>query len=203
MNTPSRLTTAEMLAALDSVAALAWSLASRFHATNPIARLDDLHECAATAFKHAVLVYDPTRGNKFTTVAYRFAYFALIEFVRVESARWMHVSSDHKPYYAPAPVKVEPGEDWWHPPATSVQPDASYEDQTFWESVTRTLHSRERAIVLGVFRDGKEQKELAREMGVSKARVGQLYQRAIEQLRGRADLRELAGEGCASAARAA
>lgn len=63
----------------------------------------------------------------------------------------------------------------------------------FWVAIGRLLTDRERAVILGVYRDGLQLVELAERLGVSKVRVGQLHHAALERLRRREELRELVG----------
>lgn len=187
---PTRLTTSEMLAAIASCRPFAHALAKRFHLTNPNVPLRDLNAAAMFALKVAALKFDPSRGNKFITPAGLYIKIELINYCRVESARGMHVPTDHKPYYAPAPSGF--AEPWQHPTTTDERNELG---EDFWESVARTLDDRDARVILRVFRDGVQQKDVAGELGVSKARVGQLYERAVRRLREREDLKELAGTG--------
>lgn len=187
MTTATRLTPSEMLTAIDSCRPLAMKLAKRFRATNPGIPLPDLFDTAVFGLKLAAIKYDPSRGNKFITVAYRYAFTELIQFCRVESARGMHVPEDHKPYYAPAPKVL--AEDWQHPVTTDSHDELG---EDFWRSVVRTLDARDARVILRVWRDGLDQKEAGAELGISRARAQQLHQRAMERLKGREDLRALA-----------
>jgi RNA polymerase sigma factor (sigma-70 family) len=184
-----RLSTDEMLAALKQWRGLALIQAKRFRRTNPALRLRDLFECALAAQKHAVLKFDPARGNSFSTVAYRYAHLALIEYCRVESARGMHVpSSGHDPYFAPEPGRFD--EEWRHPTVCDERDDLGAD---FWQSVSRSLDRRDAFVLVRVFRDGLKPVQVAAELNLSRNRISQIVQRALEKLQTRADLAELAG----------
>jgi DNA-directed RNA polymerase specialized sigma subunit len=188
-DTPTRLTPAGMLAAVESCHRLAWQLAYRFHAKNPAIRLTDLHDVAAWALKVAAVKFDPSRGLKFVTPAYRYVWLALIDFCRVESARGMHVPQSHPPYYAPRPLPIR---ETWQTPQGACGPRVNELGEEFWQSVARDLTSRERELVLAVFRDGLSRTAARKRMGITKQRAGQLFAAAMVRLRGREDLKELA-----------
>ncbi len=180
----TRLTPDGMLAAVESCKALAMSRARSFRAGNPAVPLRDLMETAEYGLRLAALAFDPTRGTAFTTLAYRYVTTELIRFCRLESARGMHVPEGHGRYFAV--VRSGFGEPWQHPPA----PAAGGPEPDFWEHVARGLDRRDAAALVGYYRDGRSQGQVAAALGVTEQRAGQLIRRAVAKLRGR---RELAG----------
>lgn len=185
----TRLSTAEMLAAIDSCCPLTYSLAKRFRATNPTIQFAELHAVAEFGkLKIAALKFDPSRGNKFITVAHQYIRFELLAFCHLESARGMHVPEAHGPFHAPTSRRGIT-EEWHHPAVTD---DRNELGEDFWVSVSRGLDARDAGVILKMFRDGITQPDVADEMGLTKQRVGQLVKRAMERLRRRGDLKELA-----------
>lgn len=176
--------------AVESCTPLAHHLARKMQALNPAVPLREFNAAALTALKLAALKFDPARHAKLSTYAWRVIWHELILLARNESARGMHVPTDHDPYYAPRPQAITAG--WHHPRAAYTQAVADL-GEDFWRSVSRTLCPRERQVVIGVFREGKTLKSLGPELGISKQRASQLLEAAMEKLRRRGDLKELAG----------
>ena len=189
MNTASRMTPDEMIAAVESCNKLAWKLAYAFRRQNPSVPAAELYAVAVAAMKHAALLFDRNRGNKFITPACQYARVALISFCRRESARGLHVPESHEPYFAPPMRRTLAA--WQHPVTRDERDDLGAD---FWRSVLKDLCEGDRAAVLAVYRDDLTYSEAAARLGVTKQRVQQKLKRAVAKLRGRADLEQLAKE---------
>lgn len=189
MNKASRMTPDEMAAAVESCDALAWKLAYDFRRQNPSIRPDELYLVAVAAMKHAALLFDKSRGNKFITPACTYARYALISFCRRESARGMHVPESHEPYFAPPMKRTLAG--WQHPAVRDERDDLG---DDFWRSVLRDLCEGDRRAVLAVYRDDMSYSEAAARLGITKQRVQQKLKRAMAKLAARTDLEQLAKE---------
>lgn len=100
------------------------------------------------------------------------------------------VAVNHEPHYASAMVPIDASKD--RDSRLHREDGVNELGEDFWLSVVKSLEDRDAHVVLRVFRDGKKQNEVAREMGLSKQRVGQLYERALLKLSRRKDLEELA-----------
>jgi RNA polymerase sigma factor (sigma-70 family) len=189
---PVGLSLTALLDLIESCRPLAHHLARKMYTLNPGTPLREFNDAATAALKVAALKYDPVRQAKFSTYAYVGIWRELINFARNESARGMHVPTDHPPYFARRPASITAN--WHHPRATCLaDATASVNDlgEDFWRSVARTLCHRERLIIIGVFRDGKTLKAIGPELGISKQRAGQLYEAAMVKLARRDDLKEL------------
>lgn len=175
----------QLLAALGETEGMAWKIAAKLRARNPHAPwLDvcELHAEVSAAFKYAAMLFDPARGVKFGTYAYRAGWNAGLSWLRQELARGMHVPASHA-ITCVFHVGL-PGEAHGDLVGDRAKGDAPAEyPADFWEDATVGLTDGERAVLVGVYRDGRRQTEVGRELGVSKSRANQFHASAVKKLK--------------------
>lgn len=181
---PTRLTPGEVADLLRGHEDMVWKIAHDIHRKYPACSLDDVAGWVRVGFVRAATMYDPSRGWRFGTYAWQAGFREGMKFIHSEAARGMHVPESHRRWHAPAPLCV-----YEESVADRRDDDAAEADgRDFWSAVTRRLTDRERVVVLGLYRDGRMQTEVAAELGVCKERVRQILRGALDRLRGQQDL---------------
>ena len=143
---------------------LVFWLAGKFNVRSAIKQ--DLIQEGMLALINSVDRFENERGNKFSTFAWHRIRGQMINMIE---------RGEHK---APAPVSDEIIENWITP--------IYYEDNEIWISVEESiskLPKRESEIISAIFKDGKEPKEIANELGLDISHIYRLRRNAIAHLK--------------------
>jgi RNA polymerase sigma factor (sigma-70 family) len=198
----------------DTYAPLAHRIAYKLHRRNPALSYEDIHAEVTVGLVRAITLFDPHAGVKFITYAWRACFNTGMAYCRREQARGFHVP-DSQPAWRPAMVPLlartrsanggygddteeeQYGEKDERLAATAAGHTEEEWQAAFWRVACRVgrLSPRERAVVLGVYRDGKTQEEVGREIGRSKQSVSVYLKEAVGRLRERGGELRAALEG--------
>lgn len=165
---------------------LVWSAAHRVRGRNRHADTDDLASVAILAVAKCVRAFRP-RGVKFSTYALRVAGYDATAWALAEGRRGVRVSSarafDAKVGPRIGSLEAMSGEGREAFAVADRGADAPPMDPDFWTRAVSGLPDRLAELVLAVYRDQRQQAEVAREWGVSRARVEQLLRGAERRIR--------------------
>lgn len=168
---------------------LMYSIARSALRRNPHVELGDLVTVVHLAFCKCVRVYRPGRGAKFLTYAGRAAQYDCGIYGATERRRGVHVASWRLRDPAAGPRVRSLGDIArrlsrpFDPPAPAALGCRPYDDPQFWDKATLGLPEREREVLLAHYRDGRSLTAIAPSLGVSKERVRQIADRALERIR--------------------
>jgi RNA polymerase sigma factor (sigma-70 family) len=195
-------------------APLAHRIARKLHRSNPGLSYDDIHAEVTVGLVRAIAGFDPHAGVKFITYAWRSCYLTGMTYCRREQARGFHVPENHEAW-RPAMVPLlsrNRSNSYGYGDNTKEEQYGKVDERlaavmsgadeeswraNFWRAVCRVggLSPHERAAVLGVYRDGKTQEEVGREIGRSKQSVSVYLKEAVERMRKRGGELRAALEG--------
>lgn len=180
------LTREQMAAILASHADMIWNIANKLAAMscNRSVPIEDIHAHVRLGFVRAASKFDPSMGRAFSTYAYRSGWNEGVTYCRYENARGFHVPTCHPSWTAPRSVWIDRDFDV---PDKSSQEEIS-DPGDFWVRALRRLPLTQKKVLRGTYRDGKFDREIAVEIGLSITRVGQIRKEALRKLKARTSL---------------
>lgn len=178
MEPATRLTPDQIADLLRTHEDMVWKIAGDIYRKWPACDIDDVAGAVRLGFVRAASMFDPSLGWKFSTYAWSSGWREGMKFLHAEAARGMHVPESHPRWHAPPTLCV-----YEEAVADGRGPDRRDPDAEFWAEVCRPLTPRERAVVLGVYRDGKTQVDVAGELGITRSRCQQNVATALAKLR--------------------
>jgi len=154
---------------------------ARFVARRCIARFgriiepDDLVQEAHLGLVRAATHYDPTRGVRFTTYAFRCCWRACLDAVRSAQARRATASRQVKPLKATA--------NWEDRPSRDAAPTDLAAAHEIWTRAMSLLGERERKLLRQRFEQGRSYRELACLNGCGRAQMARMERAALARIR--------------------
>lgn len=174
---------------------LVWGAARRVHAKNRWCDLEEVHSEVRLGVVSCARRFRP-KGFKFSTFAILSAERSALAWAARQRCRGVHIPSDKvfgSGHFGVVGSLSGAGADG--EPCDIDVPDRApdtgpHTDPEFWERAVADLPERWAAVVLGIFRDGKNEYQLAREWGISRQRVHDIKVEALERIRERKNLIE-------------
>jgi len=184
--TAKSLTREQAAELLASHADMMWDIANKLAAMSCNRRvpLEDIHAHVRLGFVRAASKFSPAWGCQFSTYAYRSGWREGVTYCRLENARGFHVPTCHPAWTAPRSVWIDRDFDV---PDKSSQEEIS-DPGDFWVKALRRLPLTQKKVLRGTYRDKKFDREIAAEIVLSTARVGQIRKEALRKLKARTSL---------------
>lgn len=176
---------------LTANAGMVYHVAHKVRAKNPHADVEDLASEVRLSVARCVRSFKAC-GVKFSTYALRAAYFDAVGFAMDERRGGIRVPQQLRFDGAIAAGvgsldAIADAQEGAEAPirelAARADGDAPPMDPAFWERATKGLTARQRQVVLAHFRDGRLYVDIGRELGVSRERVRQVAEQALELIR--------------------
>jgi RNA polymerase sigma factor (sigma-70 family) len=149
---PSPLTAEERAELLAEHEAVCWHIARKVRRRSPACDLEDLAAEARTGLVRAARYFDPGRGLKFLSYAYKGAVRLAVMHADREAARGVHVPK----YVGRVAFPMESlhredrndsGDSWHNEPPDTRTPPVTW-PADFWQTATAGLSRRQRAVVV-------------------------------------------------------
>lgn len=168
----------------------AWEIAHRFHRKTRRGDIEDYHAAAVMGMWEAATTFDPARGVRFVTFATWHARNRVRQHARGEAARGQHVPHEHgfvKSRVGSLDAAARDDDLRFDPPAPA-EPEQPGDSRVFWRSVDGQLPApRDRLLTWLYYRCGWPDNDVARVLGVTRARVHQMRTAVLAYLRRRGD----------------
>ncbi len=182
------MTNSEAAALIEQYEPLCWRLANQYGRNLPPHEREELAAAARLRLVESARTFDPAKGLKFMTYAYKFARWAVLAERQQLATRGVHVPANYDPDRVIPQVTndfelSEGGDTVLDLVAAREEDDQPEFPADFWERVQKCLPPREWRCLTMRYQDGFTYDEIGRRIAVSKERVRQLLGAAVERLR--------------------
>lgn len=144
-------------------------------------RDEDWYGIAAEALCKAAINFDESLGNKFSTVAVTYINKAISQKMQTANAYYRIESKGVvSSYNEQIPSDFGEGIELWEALESDDNVEKTILDRIFIKQLLSGLDERESYIVRSIA-SGYTERELGEEMGISAARVGHIYNRAVDK----------------------